>query len=96
MNNWRIPTMSLALALGCLAVTVVWAQAKPPVIEKKQGWQPQMQQQQQTALTGQCTTPDKVAVTDLTLNPSEPKQGEKVVVTLTIRNLCKVPLANVV
>jgi len=100
MNICRARVVSIAVALGCLAIDGVWAQGvqtqkSPSGMDQKKSMPTMQQSQQQLTLPGQCTTADKVAVTDLTLNPAQPKQGQAVVVTLTIKNLCSVPLARV-
>ena len=92
MNFRRILLLPVAAALGWLCATAVWAQVKQPMMEKKQGVQPQMNQSHQSAL---CSRPDKVAVADFTFNPPQPILGQPVVLTLTIKNLCNTSLTGV-
>ncbi len=104
MNFKRIGLLPIAVAIGLLCATAVWAQGvqsqkAAPVMELKKALpEPMQKHQQQTVIPGQCTTADKimvVGINGLTLNPAQPKAGEAVVVSLTIQNLCNVPLANI-
>jgi hypothetical protein len=53
------------------------------------------QEQLPQKLVGQCTMPERVAVTGLTVDPPQPLPGSLVTVTLTIKNMCNGLLANV-
>ncbi len=92
--------LRVTMALGSLALgfAPAWAQPQQPA-PQMQRQLPQIQQQQpqlqQQLAPGQCTSPDRVAVTALSINPQQPRQGQTVTVSLTIRNVCNGPLANV-
>ena len=94
--GWRAGMITIVAVVGNLAVGEVWAQATTAQKAAPGKAPAQMQApQQQMVVPGLCTTADKVAATDLTLNPAKPTWLQAVVVTLTIKNLCNVPLSNI-
>lgn len=103
MNGERVRTILSAVVLCCLDVTSVLAQPVPPrpvapsTDQREVVRQPAPPQsvQRQGALPGQCSLPDRVAVTDIAINPPQPVLGQAFTVALTIRNLCDTPIANV-
>jgi hypothetical protein len=98
IRNW----LRVMMAVGALALGLAPAWAQPqqqPMQQQQQRPQqpaPQMQPQlQRQVAPGQCTLPDRVAVTGFSVNPPQPRQGQTVTVTLTIKNVCNGPLASV-
>ncbi len=89
LRNW----LRVMMAAGMLALACAPALAQPrQPAPQMQRQQPQLQQQ---VAPGQCTLPDRVAVTGFSVNPPQPTQGQTVTVTLTIQNVCNGPLASV-